>query len=634
MVGQRIAAVQRALLLAVPALVALVFWTPGLDNFDMIKWTLAVLAATALAILGGLRIFLHGRASLPWGPVAWAIAGFVLALVLATVTSDTPIISLLGVHRRYSGLLLYASCTVLLVTVLRRFDERSASSVVLAIAAGAVGMTVYGLLQLAGADPLPFQRRYTGIFSTLGNPNFAAGYLGATLPLVLWPALAPRRSLWVRLLSLVLAALQVTALLGTNASQGVFSAGAGLGVLALAWVLARERPWSRRVAAGLVAAGGLAVMTTVAGLSGQGPLSILARQRSFELRTYYWQTAVSILRDQPLLGAGLDRYGVNYRLHRPLDAVLTTDLPATNDAAHNVVLQMMATGGLLLGVAYLAVIGCTGWALVRGLRRWRGERLLLLGAVGGAWLGYQAQSMVSIDVPALAILHWVLAGAVLVVASPPPVREVVLRPAVAAAAQQGKGKGKGKGKQRGVTQPHGRRLRTRTGRIAAGVATVVSFVAVYALTLPLRADTAAGAALREEAAGDLEGALADVDRAIDLAPWEFQYWFERGRYHIETEDFRDALAAYIASAERAGGDLKPTLAAARAASVAGQNQLTEQWYREALEIEPRHPGLKVEFARFLRDQGREADAERLLREALAVDPSNADAIELLAAGSA
>jgi len=611
---------------------ALLFWTRGLDNFDMIKWTVVVLAAAAIAITGAARVFVRGRVGVPRGPVAWAVAAFVVALVLATVTSDAPVVSLMGVHRRYSGLLLYASCALLFVAVLRRFDERSVSSLALAIGVGAVGMTLYGLVQLVGADPFPFARRYSGIFSTVGNPNFAAGYLGATLPLVVWPAIAPRRPLAVRLLAAGLAAAQVVALTATNSSQGFFSAGAGLGVLAVAWVLAQERSWSRPAAVGLLAAGGLAVVTAAAGLAGAGPLSVLSRQRSFELRIYYWQTALNILRDQPLLGAGLDRYGVNYRLHRPLGVILSSDLPATNDAAHNVVLQMLSSGGLVLGLAYLAVLGLTAWALVTGLRRHRGERLLLLGAVGGAWLGYQAQSMVSIDVPALAVLHWVLAGAVLVVAGAPLVRDVVLRPGVVAAAQRTGAKGKGKGKQRGASQQRGGKTSVRDGRIAVGATAVLGLVAVYALTLPLRADTAAGAALRDEAAQDYQAAKADVDRAIDLAPWEFQYWFERGRYHVATEDYRDALAAYIDSAERAGGDLKPVLAAARAARVAGQNQFTEQWYSEALEIEPRHPQLKVEFARFLQDQGRAAEAERLAREALAIDPSNADANELLAAG--
>lgn len=630
MFERRILSVQRGVLLCVVALAALLFWTPGLDNFDMVKWTVVVLAAAVVAVTGAARIFVRGRAEIPWGPIAWAVGAFVVALVAATVTSDAPVVSLLGVHRRYSGLLLYAACALLLMTVLRRFDERSAASLALAIGIGAVGMTLYGLVQLAGADPFPFEGRYSGIFSTVGNPNFAAGYLGATLPLVVWPALAPRRTLAIRLLAVGITAAQLVALMATNSSQGFFSAGAGLGLLALAWALAQERPWSRPAAAGLLVVGGLAVVTAAAGLAGAGPLGVLARQRSFELRTYYWQTALNIFGDQPLLGAGLDRYGVNYRLHRPLGAVLTSDLPATNDAAHNVVLQMFSAGGVVLGLAYLAVLGCTAWALVNGLRRHRGERLLLLGALGGAWLGYQAQSMVSIDVPALAVLHWVLAGAVLVVAGTPSVREVVLRPGVVAAAQRIKGGGKGK--QRGATQQR-RKTSVRDGRIATGAAAVLGLVAMYALTLPIRADTAAGAALREEAAGDLEGALADVAHAIDLAPWEFQYWFERGRYHVATEDYRDALAAYITSAERSGGDLKPTLAAARAAKIAGQNQITEQWYQESLVIEPRHPGLKVEFARFLQEQGREADAERLLREALAVDPANAEANELLAGGS-
>ena len=47
-----------------------------------------------------------------------------------------------------------------------------------------------------------------------------------------------------------------------------------------------------------------------------------------------------------------------------------------------------------------------------GLRRTRGEQSLLLAALGGAWIAYHVQSGVSINVPPLLVLHWVVAGMV------------------------------------------------------------------------------------------------------------------------------------------------------------------------------------------------------------------------------
>lgn len=591
------------------------FWRPGLDNFDLVKLTAVMVCAGAVAVLALGRMVSRGRIAIPMSPVSWAALTFVATMTAATLASDQPDVSLFGIQRRYNGLVLYACSAVLLLAVLRLFDEPWVQRMALALGASSAAVTAYGLLQLLEADPLGWNRQYgDAIFSTLGNPNFAAGYLGIGVPVLAWAALSRRNPAALRGAAALTVMLALIVIVGTDSDQGLAAGGVGLAVLALSWLLGRDARQRRRGIAGLASVTVLSFGVLVAGLLGAGPVARLSSQVSFTLRGYYWRAALAMFADNPVLGVGPDRYGVNYRIYRPLEAALGVDLPQGNDAAHNVLLHLLATGGLMAGLAYLAVVACTGGALVHGLRRTTSERRLLLGGVGGAWLAYQVQSLVSIDVPALASLHWLLAGAVVVLGAPPALRELAVPWAA----------------------PTGRTdKRTASGRSTRGavVAAVAGLIALWAVTVPLRADTAAGTAQRRGGGDDFSGAIAAAERATSLAPWEYTYPYARADWLVQGGDPQTALNAFQDATERDPADLKPPLAAARVAAQVGQVQLAADWYRDALRIEPQHPQMKIEVARFLQQRGQAEEARRLLEDALRVDPDNDEARDLLHGGT-
>src|SRR5205085_11509631 len=132
---------------------------------------------------------------------------------------------------------------------------------------------------------------------------------------------------------------------------------------------------------------------------------------SFDLRKDYWSAAWHMFGSSPIAGKGLDRYAAYFRIYQPKGFGLRYPVGFTNNAAHSVPLHMLATGGVILGLGYLAFVVVVSASLVRGLASSDGTQRLLVGGLGGAWVAYVVQSSVSIDVVPIALVGWLLAGA-------------------------------------------------------------------------------------------------------------------------------------------------------------------------------------------------------------------------------
>ena len=73
-------------------------------------------------------------------------------------------------------------------------------------------------------------------------------------------------------------------------------------------------------------------------------------------------------------------------------------------------LDILASGGLFLFVTYLSLVGLSVIAIIRVMRRKRQYDATFVALTAG-WVGYQAQSAVSINQIGLAIWGWLLGGA-------------------------------------------------------------------------------------------------------------------------------------------------------------------------------------------------------------------------------
>lgn len=604
----RLAAAQRGVLSAVVVLAAVAVWRPMPDPFILPKLTVVVLGAVALLAVAGIRAVRLGRAVLPVGAPVWIAAAFAAALVLATVTADNPVSSLVGQHGRYGGLLSYLAYLAVFFLTLRLHatDEPRGLMRAFCLALGAV--SAYGLLQVAGLDPYTWSSASLAQdFSTMGNVNFAAGYVATVIPVVAALVVFPGWSPAWRLTGLVLVGASLLYLPGTGSSQGPIAAAAGLVVVGAAWLLARRRtrgsPLAIRGAARwVVALGGLLSIAAVAVLAvrvGPDVANGLGERR------YFWQAALAIFADHPALGTGLDSFRDHFTRYRAPEHGVFIGFDGA-DSTHALPLGMLAAGGLPLALTYLAFVGYTGVMLVRALLAAAPQRLLPLAGFGGMWTAYQVQSLVSVDVPPLTLLHFVSAALVIAIARQATVTSVPLPFGPAA---------------RGALLPRSKGRARRLATVGLAAVLLLSASAAWLGSRPLRADLAAAGA---RDASDAAGRVIAFDKAVQLAPWEAEYRILQANARSRAGDQPGAYAAVVRAAELRSGSSRLALSVVDFAKRREDQAAAAFWIEQALRRDPNNPFLLEEVAVHVRERGDAQEADALVARAAALRTDHAD----------
>lgn len=589
---------------------ALAIWRPAADPFSIPKALVVVGGAAALILLALVRWIRDGVVAIPRSAVTLAATAFVAALSFSVITSDNTTASLVGVYKRYDGFVLYAACVVLLMAVLRAFTPATIRTLVLAQAVAGGVVVAYGVIQWRGIDPLDWEQTYgDAVFSTLGNPNFAGAYAGMTFPLMLWGVVRDGASIAGRVIFGALALCAVATAIASDSVQGPATVAIGGGVFVLAFVISR-RGWVAKAGVPLMIAaaiGGGAV--AIAGFNGSGPLARLEQEATLEIRRVYWGAAWSMFEAEPMTGVGMDRYHAFYRAHRAEDAANDISFTVNADQPHNVPLDMLAEGGLPLGGAYAFFVLLTGSLLLYGLVRLRGTNLLMLGALGGTWAAYQAQSLVSIDLAPLAAVHWLTAGGIAVLARPPRMKTFRLPWGGAAAAGR-----------RAAAVPSETR-----GAVGAILAGALAIVGLWFLVLPLRADAALGDSQQAVVNKNATGAIEAAKRSTDLAGWEGTYWFQYGVRMLDAGRQKEAMTALEHAIEREPRGLEQVVTGARISAALGDEKRAADLYAQALRIEPHAPEMLLEVAKFRAVNGDFAAAQKALESVVEVRPSDSEA---------
>jgi putative inorganic carbon (HCO3(-)) transporter len=609
--------VDRLLIAAAVVLTCVVFTREALDPVNVIKLTaLSVVAVALLAVTAG-RIIRQRTVQLPASPAGAAALALGAAFLVAAVSAPVASTAILGAYGRNSGLIAYLAALVLFVVGLRVFGGGHARVLVGGVVFAGLFTAVYGLFQKAGIDAIPWNNPFNPIIAALGNPNFASAYLGIAAAVSAGGALYAGWAGGWRVLSGATLLLCVTAAGLSASAQGPIAAGAGLLVVAFAVALDLT---SRRRRAMLAALGGLSVLAAGTLLLGAvakaGPAARIFTDVGSQARTHYWDAAIQMFRDQPLLGVGLDHYGAFWRSTRSHESVTALGGRDFSDAAHSVPLQMLAQGGLVLGLAYAGFVLVVLVVLVRGLLRLRGAERMLLAAVGGGWTAYQVSSAVSIDQVPLLVLHFALAGAVIATAGAAGLREIRL-PGASKPVVPHRNDAPTKRRLAAATRPRVRPLTSADLLALSLIALVASLAAWYAF-VPLRANAAAKNGDRLLALGDGTAAFRAYDKATDLLPGQSFYWIKKGQLFqgATPPQLAQAQAAFIEAVDRDPYDVNAVKEAAALAETDGQLERSRALYQRAIELDPLNPDTLVAAASFkLRHSGAE-DAWRLLEQAV------------------
>jgi hypothetical protein len=138
-----------------------------------------------------------------------------------------------------------------------------------------------------------------------------------------------------------------------------------------------------------------------------GPLASALYQGTLKNRLDYWQAAWNMFQANPIFGVGIDRYGEFYREYAVQNQVAQGVF--TNNA-HNVYLQFLATGGLILFIPTLLLFGYITYLALRGTFKGSPESRSLGGIYLALWLAFLILNTVTIDNIGVGIWLWIIGG--------------------------------------------------------------------------------------------------------------------------------------------------------------------------------------------------------------------------------
>jgi O-antigen ligase len=341
-------------------------------------------------------------------PFLLLILSFILALVTQLVTTTGPMTeTFYGIPGRNTGILTYMSFTLIVwisfhISSIANFRKIFSLAAILGLI-----LAIYGIFQELGKEPFPYMNVYeSNVFGTFGNPNFQSAFLGVIAVLAFSTLFADNLQPSLKLFHLVLLILSLLGVYQTNSIQGFFNFTIGSAIFVFL-LLYTKKFYRVSIALGILIVFG--IINVVLSFFQIGPLAELIYKGSMSARVYYWDTAIRIWSDFPIVGVGLDQYGDWLRVYRSSEEVKRN---VTADSSHSVYLDILSGGGAILFLLYICFTIFAIRSIVRVMKRSTTPPIEFLILVG-LWVAHQAQSLISIGHIGVAVWGWVFTGLII-----------------------------------------------------------------------------------------------------------------------------------------------------------------------------------------------------------------------------
>ena len=393
------------------------------DNPFIIKFSLLVsLAFYAMGLV--LPEFVKGRSNARNKLVLLVSALFFTGLAIPIFFSGAPFLQqFYGTPTRLTGFATYFSLLLFFIVGSSLESKTIHKRLVWGFLLSGVLEGLYGLLQFLRLDPIPWSKDW--VVGTLGNPDFYSTFMGLVTIGSFALVLESKKSVRERMMLFSIFLLASFSAFTSISNQGIVVAGIGCSIvlyyyISLSSFISRFRYF-------YLGSIGLAFIVGFFGSIGKGPLSSFLYEGSIAARGDYWRAGARMFMDAPFSGIGLDSYVDWFRRARDQTAVNHFGVMVFSDAAHNVLIDLSAGGGIFLIVGYLVL---NFFALYCGLSALRREMTFnpVLVAIFAIWLSYQIDTVISINQLGLAIWGWIFAGVLVAYRfSFPENREIVLK---------------------------------------------------------------------------------------------------------------------------------------------------------------------------------------------------------------
>jgi O-antigen ligase len=388
----------------------LTIWTKLEDPINLPK--MFVLVLFAAAVLGlALPAFLSVRkfSSLVQRFVLGILALLALGLIVATVATDVKYTAMFGEFHRNNGFLSYLAMIILMASATLVFNFKSIDRYFTFLGIAGLILSLYGILQGLGRDPVGWNIVYNPFITTLGNPNFTSGFLGLAGIALLYLAL-DAKELKYQVFYAVGLLVDLYVLWRSGSIQGVFGFAIGATVIILVklWLI------NKRYGQIGLAAAALAGTPVALAVLNIGPLASKLYQGTLRNRFDYWNAAIGMFKDHPIFGVGIDRFGEYYREYAVQNQVVQGQI---TDNAHSIYLQLLSTGGLVLCVPYILLIVFITLIGFKALVKSQGDFKFKVGALLGIWLAIIVINIVTIDNLGVGVWFWITGGVLVAVST-------------------------------------------------------------------------------------------------------------------------------------------------------------------------------------------------------------------------
>lgn len=372
---------------------------------------MAVLVIGAVTVLALLMVDIKNLLDPLHRPLLFITGFFLLDLIVILFAHIKPFEEhFFGTFGRNTGLLTYLSLLIAFLASAVSFRFASARRLLWALIATGFISALYGLIQNFGWDPFKWVNSYSPVFGFVGNPDFQSSLLGICGVVVVALLLGRDSQMKMRAALGVILLLLLFVILRTKAQQGFLVLGAGCAVVLFVFILKNQRiKW---LTIPYLVVGTVTSALVVAGMLNKGPLGRHLFKISVTFRGDYWRAGWKMTTQHPVVGVGIDSYGDWYRASRTTAATLRRGPDIVSNAAHNVLLDFSSNGGFPFLIVYLLIVGLVAVSAVRFIRRSKSFDAVHA-ALLGAWIAYQAQSMISLNQLGIAVWGWILSGALI-----------------------------------------------------------------------------------------------------------------------------------------------------------------------------------------------------------------------------
>lgn len=420
-------------------------------NFELFEYNKMMLTYVLTIIITAswlIKMVLAKKFLFKRTPLDIPLVIFLSSQLLSTVFSIDRHTSLWGYYSRFhGGLLSTVSYLLLFYALVTNLDKGKVFRSLYSLLISATLISLYGILEHFGIDAKYWvQDVQNRVFSTLGQPNWLAGWLAALAPIPLALGLIENGKLKMANLKkskylifkislyYLLFAVCCLCLFFTKSRSGLPAAVLALGLFIFIILAQKLITFKKQLLLpiilifiiGVIGASYLGLKTLfthpqqdlayIFGFTNQTSVPIqnasLGGSESGDIRKIVWRGTIDIAKHYPLFGSGVETFAYSYYNFRPVQHNLLSEWDFLYNKAHNEYLNILATTGFFGLGAYLFLIGWVIWLFLRQIKNspnFSISQYLNLSLLAG-WVSILITNFLGFSVVPVALLFFLYPG--------------------------------------------------------------------------------------------------------------------------------------------------------------------------------------------------------------------------------